>query len=231
MGATEAPIAAAARRTLLMGGIRGSGVQCSAHLCGPARQPGPRLPPQHWMVSASTERSWPYDRSPMTPVLHLADEGMLVPPVDDPAYLETLLEICRKHQVGVVIPLIDSELVTMAEARDRFAALGVRVLVSSPEVIRLCRDKQLTCEFLKAHGLGAPAVFSYEEALDGPFPLLMKPRFGSRGLGQHCLPDRPALVQREADRDVSVIQEYVCGQEFTVDVYAGLTGVPTVAVP
>ncbi len=171
------------------------------------------------------------DRSPTAPALHLADEGRLVPPVDDPAYIGALLEICREHQVGVVIPLIDSELAVMAEARGRFAPLGVRVLVSSPEVVRLCRDKQLTYEFLKAQGLGTPAVFSYEEALRGPFPLLMKPRFGSRGLGHHFLPDRPALVQQQADREASIIQEYVTGDEFTVDVYAGLSGVPTVAVP
>jgi carbamoyl-phosphate synthase large subunit len=171
------------------------------------------------------------DRSPLAPAFHAADEGCLVPPVGGPEYVDALLTICRTHDVGLVFPLIDWELAVIAEAHERFAAVGARAVISDKAVIDICRDKQRTCEFLKRHRLGTPEIFTYEEALRRPFPLFVKPRYGSSAKDVHCLPDEEALRFHYGRNVESVIQEYVRGTEFTVDVYAGFDGVPRVAVP
>ncbi len=171
------------------------------------------------------------DRSPLAPAFHAADEGCLVPPVGGPEYVDALLAICRTHDIGLVFPLIDWELAVTAEARERFAAVGARAVISDKAVIDICRDKQRTYEFLKRHRLGTPEIFTYEEALRRPFPLFVKPRYGSSAKDVHCLPDEEALRFHYGRNVESVIQEYVRGTEFTVDVYAGFNGVPRVAVP
>ena len=171
------------------------------------------------------------DWSPLAPAVHLADKAFLVPGVNAPNYVDELLDVCRKNKVGLVIPLIDWELQVLAEARERFAEAGARMLVSSPHVVEVCRDKKQTFEFLQKAGLGSPRVFSYEEAQKGPFPLFMKPRFGSSTRHVRFLRNQLALKRYVRHRNRAVIQEVVRGTEYTVDVYAGLDGVPRVAVP
>jgi hypothetical protein len=36
--------------------------------------------------------------------LHEADEGIVVPRLDDPAFVPTLLELCEKHGVDLLVP-------------------------------------------------------------------------------------------------------------------------------
>ncbi|MCX5653690.1 MAG: ATP-grasp domain-containing protein [Planctomycetota bacterium] len=171
------------------------------------------------------------DHSPLAAGFHVADEGLLVPSVGGADYVEALLDLCRKHEIGLVVPLIDWELAVLAAARERFAEAGARLVISSPGVVEICRDKQRTFEFLKARGFGTPEVIPYEKALSGPFPLFMKPRYGSSAKDVHYVPDRESLEFYSRGRGDHVIQEFVRGKEHTVDVYAGLDGVPRVAVP
>jgi len=171
------------------------------------------------------------DHSATAAGFHVADEGLLVPPVRGPDYVEALVDLCRKHEIGLVVPLIDWELPVLAAARETFAAAGARLVIASQRAVDICRDKRQTFEFLKAHGFDTPEVVSYEQALAGPFPLFMKPRFGSSAKDVHFVPDRQALEFYHESAAETVIQEYVRGREFTVDVYAGLDGVPRVAVP
>ena len=171
------------------------------------------------------------DRSSLAPGFQAADEGFLVPTAAGPDYVQALLDICRRQHVALVIPLIDWELATIAAARESFAAAGTRAVVSDLRVVEICRDKRRTFEFLKAAGLATPEIFTYEEAVGKPFPLFMKPRFGSSAKDVHTLPDREALEFYHPRAVESVIQEYVQGTEYTVDVYAGFDGAPRVAVP
>jgi len=171
------------------------------------------------------------DWSPLAPAFYAADKGFLVPGVNSPDYVEVLLNICRQCEIGLVIPLIDTELITLARARERFTETGARLLLSSLDVVEICRDKRKTFEFLSAHGIGTPKVLSYEEALKGPFPVVVKERSGSstRNVRQVSRPAGLSFVHRS--KLDFIIQEYVHGAEFTIDVYAGLDGVPRVAVP
>lgn len=173
------------------------------------------------------------DRSRMATAFHLADEAFLVPAASEgEAYVEALLEICRSRRVDLVVPLIDWELALLAGAREAFAEAGSRMLLSSPEVVGICRDKLGTHDFLTAHGFDTPKVLTYEDALQARFPLFMKPRFGSSAKDVHKLADRQALEFYQARAaEETVIQEFVAGREHTVDVYAGLDGIPRVAVP
>ena len=68
----------------------------------------------------------------------------VVPPVSDPAYVDVLLELCRRQRVGLLCPLNDLELPTLARVRDRFLAAGTIPVVASPAVVDLCFDKLAT---------------------------------------------------------------------------------------
>ena len=171
------------------------------------------------------------DWSRMAPAFHVADEGFLVPGVNAPDYVDVLLDVCRQQEVDLVVPLIDWELVTLAEARDRFEAVGARVVVSSAEVTRTCWDKREAFRFLSENGVATPRLLSFKEAVRGPFPVIAKDRYGSGSKRVRQVHSPSAMKRMGRRRKRLLIQEYVEGREYTVDVYTGLDGRPRIAVP
>jgi carbamoyl-phosphate synthase large subunit len=140
------------------------------------------------------------DMSLEAAALRYADQRVLVPAVFDPGYIDCLLDICQRGGIALLIPLNDFELPLLAAARDRFAAVGTVVMVSSPEVIDICKDKWRTAAFLRASGLDFPATYL---TLDGAaaglesgeitFPLVIKPRCGSASVGVEIAHDLDEL--------------------------------------
>lgn len=134
----------------------------------------------------------------------------------------------------MLIPLIDMELVKLAEAREEFVRLCCAALISSPAVVRICRDKLQTYRFLTAHGIDTPATWTPRDALNRRhhhFPYFLKPRRGSASKGSFVVRNREdlgALVPRVPE---AIIQEFVPGVEHTLDVYAGFDGRPRCVVP
>ena len=171
------------------------------------------------------------DHHPMAPAIHIADETALVPQVTSDDYCDRLLAHCREHGIDAVIPLIDPELYPLAQARDRFAASGTRVIISSPNVIRISKDKVRTGEFLRQHGFLTPRILTDEELAAPTFPLFIKPKTGSSSLGAHKIDTPEDLAYYHSVNPDSIIQEFVAGPEYTVDVFADFDGKPRCAVP
>jgi carbamoyl-phosphate synthase large subunit len=173
------------------------------------------------------------DIDPFSPAVHLADAAEQVPRSDDPAYVDALIEVCAAHDAGILVPTIDDELETIAVAADRFAAAGVVVMAPHVETARICRDKLLTATHLERHGIRVAATWTPTQIrdLDVPPPLFIKPRRGRGSVG--------AFAIRTADQlrffldyvPDPVVQEYLEGPEYTIDVFCDLQGRPISAVP
>ena len=65
------------------------------------------------------------DLSELAPALYVADAHYLVPRIDDPSYLDTILSICRKEKIDAVTTLIAPEIALLAQNRERFEQIGV----------------------------------------------------------------------------------------------------------
>ncbi len=174
------------------------------------------------------------DTEPHFAAACVADRAHQVPPTRAAGYIPALLRTVRRHKIDILIPLIDMELVKLADARDEFVRLGCAALISSPSVVRTCRDKLLTYRFLTGHGIDTPTTWTPQEALSRRrhrFPYFLKPRQGSASRGSFVIRNRAdlnALVPRVPD---PIIQEFIPGFEHTLDVYAGFDGRPRCVVP
>lgn len=189
------------------------------------------------------------DASPDAPALQEADVAHLVPVVSHPDYAETIATVCSTHDIGLVVPLNDLELPVLARERGRFQDAGVRVAVSSPEVIDTCFDKVATVRFLQGLGLAAPRTFlsvdaarRAVEANEVALPLIMKPRWGTASIGIELITDigdldcAYALLRRRLERTIIsaashadplqaiLIQERLDGDEYGLDVVNDLDG-------
>lgn len=131
----------------------------------------------------------------------LGDCAYTIPMATDPSYLPRLEEVIVREGVSILLVGTDVELAVLSRARPRLEAqYGVRVAVSSPEVIDIADDKWLTAQFLAESGFPSPmsALAADREAVGrlvaaAGFPLFAKPRRGARSVGAAVVPDETAL--------------------------------------
>jgi len=168
------------------------------------------------------------------PGLSCADEGIIVPRASDPDYISTLMDVVQKHHVNALIPTTDTDLTAIAEHREAFAQAGSIPLIAEPRIIAVCRNKLETYRFLKEHGIDTPTTYTPDEirSIAHPhFPLFSKPRTGSASQRVNKIEDQLDLDYFLRRYDDLIIQEYIDGQEYTLDVYVGLDGVTRCVVP
>src|SRR2546426_615228 len=71
------------------------------------------------------------DISALSPALYVADDGVLLPKSDSDGFLDEVLDVCKHHNVGVIVPTRDEELMLFAQAAEEFLDVGVMVAVSA----------------------------------------------------------------------------------------------------
>lgn len=172
------------------------------------------------------------DVNPLSPAVYAADRAFRVPLATEPGYVDEILEIAMGENVRLVVPTIDDELVLFGEAADRFAARGVLVAVSSASTTDLCNDKHATCRELQRHGIRAAASWLPNQLpADLSFPLFVKPRHGRGGVDAFPIRDRKELDFFLAYVADPIVQEYLDGPEFTIDMLCDFAGRPMSIVP
>ena len=177
------------------------------------------------------------DCSEYAPALYIADKYHIVPRIDAPNYVEAILEICKEEAIKGVFSLIDPELELLITYQERFEEIGVKVISSSKEVTNICFDKYKMYEFCVEHNINTVKTFiDVKEVIELVqnkelnFPLFVKPRCGSASLGiskVNSMEDLEMLLKYD---DNLIIQEFMAGQEYGVDVYVDLISKEVISI-
>lgn len=173
------------------------------------------------------------DMTSASPAIYKADVGLTVPPVGRLEYIPALLDIVKAHKIDLLVPLTDVDLRSLARQRARFADLGCTVMIGSEEAITLCRDKARINQVLEQAGLATINTYTVAEFRARPFyPCFIKPIRGSASIGTAIIRnDKELHAHLSTYGELMLIQEYVPGQEFTVDVYRSRDGQVRCIVP
>jgi carbamoyl-phosphate synthase large subunit len=166
------------------------------------------------------------DADPLAPALRVADCAYVVPRLDDPDFLRTLLQICEREHVSLVFPLIDPDVPFLAEHRAAIERTGARVVVVNREAAAIVGDKWRTHAWLKGIDVPTPDTWlpseGYPKAMK--YPVFVKPRFGSAS--KNCFKVRNARELRFFAAYVSdpIVQDWLPGPEVTSDVVCDMAG-------
>ena len=173
------------------------------------------------------------DCSKYAPALYNADNYFIVPAVSNKNYISELYKICLKNGVKGVISLNDVELPLLAQYKSKFMEKGVKLIVSDPETIDICYDKYKTFKFLEENRFPFPKTFiSLSEVLMEikskaiKFPLLIKPRKGSAGVGIKEVFNINGLQNEFNEKKNLIIQEFIQGDQYGIDVFSNSNLVP-----
>lgn len=173
------------------------------------------------------------DLSAASPACHAADVAKIVPRAGCIEYIPGLLDTVKKHNISLVLPMTDLDIRSLARQRAKFEAVGCSVMIGSEESIKLCRNKAAFQDVLSGAGLATIRTMTLQEFRTDPFyPCFIKPLRGSASVGSGVINNDQELKAHVATfGELLVVQEYVPGQEFTVDVFRDRKGEVHCVVP
>ena len=166
------------------------------------------------------------DIDPLAPALQVVDRPYLVPRLRSPDFIPTLVEICQREAVDLILPLIDPDIAVLACHRATLEATGARVAVVSPQAAETAADKWLTTRFFHSLGIATPGSWLPQnlDPATARYPLFIKPRRGSAGQDTHRVDNARELEFFLGYVPDPLIQELVPGPEITSDVVCDLDG-------
>ena len=171
------------------------------------------------------------DMNGTAPALAYCDYTRRVVSMKDANYIDDLISICLDDQIDLLIPTIDTDLLVLSENKEKFEKIGTKVLISSPDKIQICRDKNKTSQFFVDCGLHAPMPVNNWKDYQSGFPAFIKPKNGSSSINAFKINNEEELEVYANQVDDYIIQPFVSGREYTIDIFCDLNGKPLSIVP
>lgn len=171
------------------------------------------------------------DMAGTAPALAYCDYTRKVCAMRDPQYISQLVHICVSDKIDLVMPTIDTDLLVLSQNVHAFEKVGTKVLISKPDKILICRDKNNTGEFFESCGLRAPKTYNDYKTYPGPYPCFIKPKDGSSSINAFKVEDAEELAVYVGQVADYIIQPFVSGREFTIDIFCDFDGNPIYITP
>jgi hypothetical protein len=88
------------------------------------------------------------DSAELVPAKYFVDSFYSVPRWNDKTYINTLIKICQKENVDMLIPLYEREFLLLCENREKFEEIGVTIILSDKWIIEIFNNKWKSYKFL-----------------------------------------------------------------------------------
>ncbi len=147
----------------------------------------------------------------------VSDKAKEICKVNDPNYINNLIEICKSNNIGMIVPTIDTELQILSKNSDKLKEFNL--ICSSLEFIDMCRDKRKINHFFSKNCINIPKEINKYEP---NFPLFIKPFNGSLSAEIHVINKQEELTEYFLNDPKFMFMEYLSPQEndeFTIDMY------------
>lgn len=164
-----------------------------------------------------------------------------VPSCTDQHYIDNILDICQREKIKALFPMNTNELELFETAKDKFAEIGTTVILTSG-LLGIANDKIRMNLFLSKHGINQPLTrtactyndYQTVSAKNPETQLCVKLPKGCGGRGFRVIGDEEYIKERSSPvnyisqselmkmfgdfNEVFMLQEYLPGIEYTVDV-------------
>jgi len=148
-----------------------------------------------------------------------------IPHGSDGDYVDRVIAVCRENEVNILIPIFGNELCQIASRIDEFRQAGVLVPISDLETVELCLDKAKTYRFFRENSIRHPAVYeNISKIPKSAFPVFAKPRISLFGGSRECFKITSRQELEKLDPGTFIIQEYIEGEEYSIDTFSDMAG-------
>lgn len=191
-----------------------------------------------------------------TYALKMADKSIITPLIYDDFYIDFLFKYALENDINAIISLFDIDLPVLAKNKQKFAKVGITIVVSDYEFTQICNDKWSTYLYLKKNGFNTPSSFlSINKVIiaiknnEIQFPVIIKPRWGMGSIGIFQADNKEELdvlykktqntidesylkyESKQASGASIIIQEKLTGHEYGIDIFNDLSGQFITCIP
>lgn len=196
------------------------------------------------------------DAGDISPASKFVDKFYKIPKFSEKEYISRLLEICSSESINLLIPLHEYEFYILCDNREKFREIGTTLILSNKGVLDICQDKIKTYEFFIKSELDTPKTYCKKQVMSFlqsaklkniigneklrnflerefnlKFPLIIKPVNGMGSNGVFKVNDERELEFFIDYIENPIIQEYIEGIEYTIDILCDFEGNPVSIVP
>ncbi len=158
------------------------------------------------------------DYSKTAPGIKFVDKYEHISKIDSKNYKQELVSIIKKHNVGLIIPTIDTELLFLSSLKgDLLTKFDCNVLIPDLDVLNNFRNKINSHNYFIQNGFKTPSLLEPNKV--NTFPVFIKPFDGSSSIGARKVENRLELDYLLKTTKNPMIQEFIEGPEFSVDVF------------
>jgi carbamoyl-phosphate synthase large subunit len=162
------------------------------------------------------------------PSIAVADKVYLTREFSSPDFADQLMDIVLKEHISAVLPSSHYSIEALMAVRDELDKLDVPAMLPENDVTKACLDKAKTPQLFKKAGL---SVVPTCDERNPSFPLYFKASRGSGEKGSFLVQNEHHLRGHLENYKSYILQEYVEGDEYTVDVLCDFNGKLLLAVP
>jgi len=174
------------------------------------------------------------------PLLHFAESVgfgqslvvSVVPKVNHdeyPAWVETY---CVAHGIDFVFSTGDQDIIFLSAHRNKLLDCGVKVLPNDLDRLSTVMDKSAYCNSFRSSGIETVPTLVLRKGIElgevqravGPPPYVVKPRIGQGSMNFEFIADKEDLLSKVKFDPDFVIQPFLAGDAYTVDVLGNEVG-------
>ena len=168
------------------------------------------------------------------PGIFLCDQFYIVPRVSSNNYVEEIAEICKTHNVSILLPTSEPELrfhsktLIFDNINETFGPFAM--IIPNLESLTVGFDKLKTAMFLKDHNLPFPTTYALENMGAPILPCIFKDRYGSGSKTLYKVTNLPEWNFYKQNVTNLICQEFISEQEgeYTCGVFRAQNDIRTI---
>ncbi|MDQ4101566.1 MAG: ATP-grasp domain-containing protein [Thermoproteota archaeon] len=170
------------------------------------------------------------DSSKLSAGFFMASAYAIMPKVvDELNYMGKLEHVINNHNIEVLMPSSGYDIQPFSKHRKQIEKLGAIPVVSDFDSMEICYDKMMT--FQKLNGRFDMPFTTTDPDKIPEFPVIAKPRREKGGYDMMIIESEVDLRQATSRFQDMIFQEYLPGEEYTIDMLSDLNKKPIIAVP
>lgn len=169
------------------------------------------------------------DTDYLDPIRFFVNDFYCLHQIDDSEFSNELISLVKTQFIKGMFLWNDSDLLHICKIRNTLEELGVNLILPDEESILLCYDKRKTYEFAIRNKILIPNHYSPDSTV--VYPVIIKPTNGAGSVNVYKAYDVDELKVFLRRCEEPIIQEYISGEEYTVDVFNDYDGNALCIVP
>ncbi len=152
---------------------------------------------------------------------NFSEKSFKTPLINEENFISSLLENCIKKNIKLLVPTIDTELYLLSKNKEKFLDSGIRIVISSSNLIKKLQNKRLTNAFFEDKNICTAKIYNKDAYR---FPIYIKPISGSRSINNYLIYNEGEIQRKFLEDDSLIFFEYIDqneNDEYTCDLYYG----------